>query len=168
MYHLLCEIDYSYANKESLTFHQPDFLEDMGVGFVDIYLVVAREPILPFLLITLPLAYGGIHLAAWNFQFASNIEHLFWKIACIIIMTTFIVITMTYLCILLLDDLIRKRLLPSIERILDFLMEKSIFVLLLFYSLSRIYLLIESFISLRHAPIGVFVTVPWVQSIPHI
>lgn len=40
--------------------------------------------------IIFPIAYGGIHLAVWNYQFASNIESLLWKVACIDIMTAFI------------------------------------------------------------------------------
>ena len=36
------------------------------------------------------------------------------------------------------------------------------------YIFSRVYLVVESFISLRHLPIGVFAAVPWVQVILHI
>ena len=44
-----------------------------------------------------------------------------------------------------------------------------IFALLaLAYSLSRVYLVVESFISLRHAPIGAYAAVPWVEAVPHI
>ena len=34
--------------------------------------------------------------------------------------------------------------------------------------LSRIYLVVELFTSLRNVPIGVFAALPWVQNIPHI
>lgn len=37
-------------------------------------------------LIILSLAYGGIHLAAWDFDFPSRVESLLWKIAGFIIM----------------------------------------------------------------------------------
>ena len=168
VFYLLCNIDILYRNDENLAFHQPNFLEHTRGNFFEKVLNMIGNSILSLLLIALPIAYGGIHLAAWNFQFASNIEHLLWKIACIIIMTTCIAITMTFLCLSLLEELTRKFRLFSIKQILAFLREKTPFVLLSFYSLSRTYLLIESFISLRYAPIGVFATVPWVQSIPHI
>ena len=40
--------------------------------------------------------------------------------------------------------------------------------LCLLYILSRLYIVVEAFISLRHVPIGVYAAVPWVQAIPHV
>jgi hypothetical protein len=40
--------------------------------------------------------------------------------------------------------------------------------LIFFYGLSRVYIVVEAFISLRHVLIGVYSAVPWTQSIPHI
>ena len=36
------------------------------------------------------------------------------------------------------------------------------------YALSRIYLVIESFVSLRHVSIGAYAAVPWIEAVPHI
>jgi hypothetical protein len=40
-------------------------------------------------------------------------------------------------------------------------------VILLFVG-ARLYLVVEAFISVRALPIGVFVTVPWANYIPHL
>jgi hypothetical protein len=38
----------------------------------------------------LSLCYGGIHAAAWNFDFPTNIERMMWRVACISAMAGFI------------------------------------------------------------------------------
>ena len=127
---------------------------------------------LRLILLVLSLIYGGIHLATWNFTFASKAEHLLWKTACIDIMTTFPV---GILCIPVLDALMDpERLRPNNRKneIVD--LSYSILTGIIFYALSvpyalsRIYIVAESFIGLRHVPIGVYAAVPWVQGIPHV
>ena len=54
----------------------------------DVVFFLWKSNVLLILLVALPLVYGGIHLTAWNFQFASQAEHLLWKIASIDIMGT--------------------------------------------------------------------------------
>jgi hypothetical protein len=36
-----------------------------------------------FAILLLSLCYGGIHAAAWNFDFPTNIERMMWRVACI-------------------------------------------------------------------------------------
>ena len=115
------------------------------------------------LLVALPLIYGGIHLTAWSFHFASQTERLLWKIACIDIMGT-IPISVTFCVCLYLITRIVKRLNEPINW-LNWICLSPTF---LFYALSRIYIVVESFISLRHVPIGVYAAIPWVQNIPHV
>ena len=120
------------------------------------------------LLVILPTVYGGIHLAAWNFDFATNVEYLLWKVAAIIIMGGFCAVAVLsnlnhYYWLLhhRLPHWIRINIIGNLYCIL--------FVLLvIFYFLSRTYLVVESFISLRHVPIGAYAAVPWVEAIPHI
>jgi len=38
---------------------------------------------------------------------------------------------------------------------------------MVFYSLARIFIVVESFIGLRRVPIGVYWTPAWLQMIPH-
>lgn len=136
------------------------FVVDGNIGWLHTIEFVVETKVPLTLLVALPLIYGGIHLTTWNFHFASQTEHLLWKIACIDIMGTiplsailvFLYITQTNV---LLTDF------SWIARVL-------FAILFIFYALSRIYIVVESFISLRHVPIGVYAAIPWVQDIPHI
>lgn len=96
-------------------------------------------------LVLLPAAYGGIHLAAWGFEFPSPVESLIWKISCVIIMSYFF-----------------------INSTIGILVMFFPFLTLILCAAARIFLVLESFLSLRHVPIGVYAAVPWVQNIPHI
>ena len=127
----------------------------------DILHSVANTPMLLTLLIALPLIYGGIHLTTWHFHFASQTEHLLWKIACIDIMGTIpFSATLSFVYIVL-----RTSKLNVWFEYASWILFTPLF---LFYALSRIYIVVESFISLRHVPIGVYAAIPWVQDIPHI
>ena len=123
------------------------------------------------ILVVLSLVYGGIHLATWNFAFPSKTEHLLWKIACIDIMAT---VPIGVLCLLGLDSVMplmypwtfHGRYVFSTDSYIPFW--AIFYVLSVPYALSRIYLVVESLIGLRHVPIGVYAAVPWVQAIPHV
>ena len=123
------------------------------------------------ILVILSLVYGGIHLATWNFAFPSKTEHLLWKIACIDIMAT---VPTIVLCIrglfylrYYLASLSRsfRRSNPDLHKYLVCIVLDALSVS---YALSRIYIVVESFISLRRVPIGVYAALPWVQAIPHV
>ena len=110
----------------------------------------------------LPLVYGGIHLSAWDFHFPTAPEGLIWKIACIGIMGSISVQIMIYWT---LSSITYHRLSHSdILGIMSFALG-PVFV---FYGFSRLYIVLESFLSLRAVPLGVYAAVPWVQSIPHL
>ena len=130
---------------------------------------------------TLPMAYGAIHLAAWKFDFPTEVEHWLWKAAAIFIMGAFPVSTLVVFGMAPVVDrlenererrLKKKRgstghfyLLYGVSNILPKIYSASI---ALIYLLSRIYLVVESLISLRHVPIGAYAAIPWVQDIPHL
>jgi hypothetical protein len=42
------------------------------------------------------------------------------------------------------------------------------YVAIFSYALSRFFIVVESFISLRHVPIGVYATPAWIQTLPHL
>ena len=124
------------------------------------------------ILVVLSLVYGGIHLATWNFAFASKTEHLLWKIACIDIMATVPVGVISILGLTPLTDLPESR---GSARKINLMWNSYIvlywpifYLLSVLYAFSRIYIVVEAFISLRHVPIGVYAAVPWVQAIPHV
>ena len=65
-----------------------------------------------------------------------------------------------------------KQQLPSVGRLLLAILLSPLTIVCLclpiLYFLSRIYIVVESFISLRHVPVGVYVGVGWSRYIPHL
>ena len=135
--------------------------------------------------VPLTAAYGGIHLSAWNFEFPSRVESIIWRTAC------FIIIGSSFALLALpsweaLDDYSdqfhdgprpkdweKRRALNLMGfKFIKALNKTASYgfggLLPLCYAASRIYLVVESFISLRHVPIGVYAAVPWVENIPHV
>ena len=152
----------------SLVTHQSNFPQAyISILPRDVLNEVVKNRLLSILLVFLPIAYGGIHLVAWHFDFASHIEHILWKIAAIFVMSMFSTHIPLIHCI---DPWIGFRnLRETSHRTLLLRLTRAIFwTPLIAYAFCRIYLVVESFISLRHAPIGVFATIPWTQSLPFI
>jgi hypothetical protein len=58
------------------------------VDLQELFQVTLRAPGLLVLALAMPLAYGGIHLSVWNFEFPSGTERLLWRIVSIGIATT--------------------------------------------------------------------------------
>lgn len=161
--------------------------------FLDMVLLVFTAPVLYIL----PIIYGGIHLTAWNFEFPTNIERLLWKISCLIIGSTllsfvflffFVYITLSIITfskflkpknlsefLVLFRDLLRlfQRVMRFSVGILGIMsnlttvLQGVSFIVIMVYACSRIFIVAESFISLRQVPIGVYWTPSWLQMIPH-
>ncbi len=105
----------------------------------------------------IPLAYGGVHLSAWNFEFPTAVESLLWKISGIVMAGT-----MPRLGLMIgLDDRVSS---SCLRHILASLCWSIMFVFLA----CRIYIVVEAFLSLRAVPIGVYWTAAWIQVIPHV
>ncbi|KAI5456518.1 hypothetical protein BGZ63DRAFT_428640 [Mariannaea sp. PMI_226] len=128
---------------------------------------IFSSPILLSLLFVLPAVYGGIHLVVSDGYFATEVERLLWKIASIDIM-----VTMPAFCMLTFAGaLVSRRFLPY-----ESLMENTFatayklpgYCMLFVYILARLYLVVESFLSLRAVPIGAYYTPSWLQMIPHL
>lgn len=153
---------------DSLISHQPNFpfmSDGLRLKRIDFIFSWHHDPLLSLILVILPIAYGGIHVAAWNFQFASYVEGLLWKAACIYIMASYLGIRAVEVAIHFSTPLSIWTN-PGVSMALCLYLILSTLHLLFF--LSRIYLFVESFIGLRQVPIGVYTTIPWVQNIPHI
>ena len=158
--------------RNAVSVHVSDLPGDsLGVLYSDTAVeamsIVVENNVLLTLLVGLPLVYGGIHLTTWNFHFASQIEHSLWKIACIDIMGT-IPLGLTFFSILRYRIRRRQRISTTMNILITTVSLTLLSPLFIFYALSRIYIVVESFISLRHVPIGVYAAIPWVQDIPHI
>ncbi|KIW97414.1 uncharacterized protein Z519_02807 [Cladophialophora bantiana CBS 173.52] len=128
-------------------------------------------------------AYGGVHMAAWNSYFPTSKEKWYWRASCMIIAGMVPLYT-----ILLLMSHKRFSMIPIgpdgdwtarikirflrviVKAILAPLILGYIYVfnaLIGGYVLARIFLVVESLISLRKVPIGVYATVSWLNFLPH-
>jgi hypothetical protein len=149
--------------------------------------LLSGHTILPPLAIAISTAlYGGLHAAAWHSFFPTEVEKWFWRVSSIVIAASGLIFAYgmvsyhLYLNITLQDyQYFAKR----VARALDWVMEllsldgsdfwlKNVFGGILFLGtccvISRLYLVIESFISLRKVPVEVYQTPDWTQWIPHL
>lgn len=154
---------------ESLIGHISDFPGEPGVWlgkdvWQDTISFMIDDRRFLLLLVTLPLVYGGIHLATWDFHFASKTEHLLWKIACFDIMGT-IPFGVLYFVGVELSFIFQDE---GFDKLYQSLVWAFYPPLTTLYALARLYIVVESFISLRHVPIGSYAAVPWVQDVPHV
>ena len=124
------------------------------------------------LLTHLPTIYGGIHLLALYFTFPTTVEHHLWMSSCVAIMSTpaiiifhvTIVYPLRWLFLCTRTDMRTCFKSPFLVRLCHCYFKLSVLI----YVLARVYLVVESFISLRDAPIGAYLEIPWTQNIPHV
>jgi hypothetical protein len=147
---------------------------------INTVVVVLHSPFLVVLAVALPAVYGGVHLSAWNFDFPTPMEHLLWKSACLIIIgavpavvgaAAIIFFTLLVFC---LDTATGSDALAGTHTsaLLGDLVEVVCYkicglMVLLLYGCARVYIVVESSISIRAVPIGVYYTPSWLQMIPH-
>ncbi|MCJ1265909.1 hypothetical protein MMC22_005791 [Lobaria immixta] len=119
--------------------------------------------------------FGGCHILAWNFEFPTSIERRLWRIACIdTIVGTISLLAMFSIVIYLHEHnwkSLRNALLAHELGMLPWIYRLVILFGVLnipFFLLSRVYIIVETFISLRRVPLGVYATVDWAEYIPHL
>ena len=102
--------------------------------------------------------FGGIHCAGWFFTFPSSDEATLWRV-CSAVLTS---IAFFFPLLLSLGAAASGRI--------QILTGVAIVIVLAFnaYVLSRLLLLVEAFISLRHLTPGMLALVKWTSFIPHI
>jgi hypothetical protein len=132
----------------------------------------------------IPAAYGCVHVGALSLQFPTVMERLLWKISCYYLIATALAASLLYLSVYLPDRGERwgriiaspwhssKAILEVFgdgEYIRNWIFYWAVVLIGLVYILSRAYLVIESFISLRHVPMGVYATprINFMDYIPH-
>ena len=112
-------------------------------------------------LLAMPLVgvvFGGIHCAGWFFAFPSNDEAILWRVCSAIITgITFLLPVHAFLLMLL-----------GIRGDFSGLASVISVLTLLVYVVSRLILLVEAFISLRHLTPGMLALIKWTSFIPHI
>lgn len=119
--------------------------------------------------------YGVAHILAWNFEFPTSIERLLWKIACIDTIVGTISLLAIFSIVIYLHEhnwnSLRNAILAHEPGILPWIYRLVICFGVLnipLFLLSRAYIVVETFISLRRVPFGVYATVDWAEYIPHL
>lgn len=136
------------------------------------------------------LLYGGLHLVAWNADFASHVELLLWRISAIFVACNGIV--MGIVGLFLSSETARgassatslgmpnpssrprkgKRKVRVVynKLLTAALFSSTLFLPLLWFSyvLARVYLVVEAFRNLAYLPAGAFETPEWPNYFPHI
>jgi hypothetical protein len=113
-------------------------------------------------------SFGALHLAAWNFHFASTAERMLWRISSIgvtILSATFPIFGLFF------DNASWSRTLSFLKRLR---LSPSLYTaqmtflppFLGLYCLFRTYMFVEMFVALRDVPVDVYKTVQWSQYFP--
>ena len=109
------------------------------------------------------IVFRGIHCVGWFFTFPTSAEAMLWRVSSAVL--TGIVFLFPILSILVVG-LFGDSITRTNQRQYFTIAVASIF--LLGYIVSRLLLLVEAFISLRHLTPGMLVLVKWTSFIPHI
>ncbi|KAL8801839.1 MAG: hypothetical protein Q9182_004189 [Xanthomendoza sp. 2 TL-2023] len=117
------------------------------------------------------MAYGGVHAAAWYGHFPSQTEAQLWRASSICVAgsgLTWIIINM-----LARTSPWFKAYWKQVETLRAHWISLVVLGALAFlcglaYVLARLYLVVESFISLRKLPVAAYQTLEWTQIVPHL
>ena len=102
------------------------------------------------------VVFGGIHCVGWFFDFPSSDEAMLWRVSsAVLTVVGFLSPIMIYFLAILSD--IQLYLGLAISAIIT-----------LVYVVSRLLLIVEAFISLRHLTPGMLALVKWTSFLPHI
>ncbi|KAJ9615135.1 hypothetical protein H2200_001209 [Cladophialophora chaetospira] len=116
------------------------------------------------------MAYGGVHLTAWNSHFPTKTEMWLWRSSALLLAGT--TPALVGMAIPALGYMIIAAVSSSMGKFLRFWFYVLACLvgpaLVAAYFFARCFLVIESFISLRSVPIGVYSAVPWSSYLPHI
>lgn len=146
-------------------------------------------------LLFLASLYGGIHLALWNYDFPTPVESLLWRISAttlgsapVLIILVALLFTASYRY----EDFSSSRRGPGLtdwvkkifprfcsavshmwkswgEGVILYMFLQGFVLAAIVYIFARIFIVVESFISLRHVPIGVYEGgLGWSKYIPHL
>ncbi len=108
--------------------------------------------------------FGGVHFAAWNFQFPTSVERLLWRISCTYLVAFPLIGTLIYVVVL---HFARKEK-GMTEGRMDKMLRPLGRLTLPIHLLARLYLLVEVFRCLAYPRPSVFENVTWPSIIPHI
>ncbi|KAL9019878.1 MAG: hypothetical protein Q9185_002820 [Variospora sp. 1 TL-2023] len=151
------------------------FLDRKGLqaGFYGYFCAWASGGLIAAL--TICMFYGAAHATAWMFIFPTNVERLLWRISCLDTIAGVVSLLACFSIIVFHHEHGQKLMLKSFfsrERGMMPLLYRLVILLGVvnfpFWILSRLYIIVETFISLRHVQLGVYETVEWTEFIPHL
>lgn len=148
------------AGKRNLDINLKVFTENTGSSF-GLLKFFKAFPWLAGLALLLSGIYGGVHLTAWRSVFPSFPEEVLWKVSCIYIAA---VLPVYFIIGPAMSDV---AFWSGPETSTAVGMSTVISLVLLIYGIARVFIIVESFISLRLVPLGVYISPPWVQMFPH-
>ncbi|KIW23015.1 uncharacterized protein PV07_11249 [Cladophialophora immunda] len=153
--------------------------KNFGQAGIDLDYSDSRAGRVMFCIAGISCVYGSVHLALWDQEFPTPAERMLWRISAAVVAVP-IAIPVLRWCWRLPGDrtppltfwwecpaFIPKRVWQFLARVDDGIMILLMSAFALFYLFSRCYLVVESFLSLRRVPVGVYKTVDWSRYIPH-
>jgi hypothetical protein len=141
--------------------------------------LLSGHTFLPPLAIAISTAlYGGLHAAAWHSFFPTEVEKWFWRVSSIVIAASGLIFAYGMVSFRLWRILKFHGSLEWVAGLLSIgdldLEPWTLFgwIVYLFLGaccvISRLYLVVETFISLRKVPVEVYQTPDWTQWMPHL
>jgi hypothetical protein len=114
-----------------------------------------------FLTSVVGVVFGGIHCAGWFFTFPSSDEAMLWRVSSAVLTGIAFLIPLFFLFYGIFSS-------ENHDDQLEWAAIIIFSIILLVYVVSRLLLIVEAFISLRHLTPGMLALVKWTSFIPHI
>ncbi|KAH7176154.1 hypothetical protein EDB81DRAFT_772004 [Dactylonectria macrodidyma] len=109
--------------------------------------------------------YGGVHCVAWNSDFATHIEMVFWRVACIDLAVAGVLYFLLFAFHMAANEGHEQGPLSSTSKRIILVLGWGHFAV---YLAARVFLVVEAFMSVRHLRVGAYEVVDWAAFIPHI
>ena len=101
--------------------------------------------------------FGGIHCAGWFFKFPSSAEAMLWRVSSAVLTVVAFLLPIIIIFSAYLYTTVQGYFGVAVSAII-----------ILVYVVSRLLLIVEAFISLRHLTPGMLALVKWTSFLPHI
>ncbi|WAO95571.1 Hypothetical protein NCS54_01320000 [Fusarium falciforme] len=146
--------------------------EEKSYGFYLLFcarlFTLLNTPWVPVSAMVMSAIYGGVHLSAWNWMFPTSAEKLAWKISCLTVACALPVFFFGIGVALFITFEVYSTNTKDVLASRYFKMSLGVFGMLVVASCgARVFIIVESFMSIRKVPIGVFISPTWIQMVPH-
>ena len=101
--------------------------------------------------------FGGIHCVGWFFDFPSSAEAMLWRVSSAVLTV-----------VAFLSPIIVALMVGLLFTVQEYFAGAVSAIFILVYVVSRLLLVVEAFISLRHLTPGMLALVKWTSFLPHI